>query len=178
MIDRKDFIIIVLISFFLAVTLYPKITGSVGEYDPWLDYNDDGKVDMRDIGPVARAFGASGDLTKNVIVTNFPLDEEGNLKVKTIHRTAFSEHHEVLSPQNQVLIIRNDTAGFKLIRVRMTSSDGSVNVWISHPNIVYEQYSVAEIDYILDITWNYVEIRVRNPLSIEFSVTVEIFMTT
>ena len=31
-----------------------------GEYDPWLDWNDDGKVDMKDIGRVAKAFGTSG----------------------------------------------------------------------------------------------------------------------
>jgi predicted secreted protein len=31
-----------------------------GEYDAWLDVNDDGRIDMKDIGSVARAFGTSG----------------------------------------------------------------------------------------------------------------------
>jgi hypothetical protein len=31
-----------------------------GEYDPWLDWNDDGKIDMKDIDRVAKAFAKSG----------------------------------------------------------------------------------------------------------------------
>jgi len=39
-----------------------------GEYDPWGDINDDGKIDMKDIGFVARKFGTSGEpLTKAAI---------------------------------------------------------------------------------------------------------------
>jgi hypothetical protein len=30
------------------------------DYDPWYDSNDDGTIDMRDIGEMARKFGASG----------------------------------------------------------------------------------------------------------------------
>ncbi len=32
-----------------------------GEYDPWLDWNDDSKIDMKDISRVARAFGTNGE---------------------------------------------------------------------------------------------------------------------
>src|SRR4030042_2097466 len=31
-----------------------------GEYDAWLDWNDDGKINMMDIGRIAKAFGTSG----------------------------------------------------------------------------------------------------------------------
>jgi len=31
-----------------------------GEFDAWLDWNDDGKIDMKDIGRVASAFGTGG----------------------------------------------------------------------------------------------------------------------
>jgi hypothetical protein len=33
---------------------------SAGEYDPWLDWNDDSKIDMKDVSRVARAFGTNG----------------------------------------------------------------------------------------------------------------------
>jgi hypothetical protein len=33
---------------------------SAGDYDPWNDINDDGTIDMRDIGAVARKFGNNG----------------------------------------------------------------------------------------------------------------------
>lgn len=43
------------------------------DYDPWLDYNEDGNIDMKDIYAEILAFGTSGDPTKNVNVTNWPL---------------------------------------------------------------------------------------------------------
>jgi hypothetical protein len=61
---------------FTALTLalmFIPLSGSqtVGQYDAWLDYNDDGKVDMRDIGPVCRAFGTTGDPTKSVRIDSY-----------------------------------------------------------------------------------------------------------
>jgi len=50
-------------------------TGS-GEYDPWLDSNEDGIIDVYDLSPLAQAYGSSGDTTKNVTVTNFPTATE------------------------------------------------------------------------------------------------------
>ena len=68
---RKDLVIAVLLGFFLAVTLYPKVTG-VGEYDPWCDINSDGKMRVDDILDVALRFGSDGDPTRNVTVVNWP----------------------------------------------------------------------------------------------------------
>jgi len=56
-------------------------------YDPWADINDDGKIDIKDIAYTAAQFGTFGDPTKNVTVINWPVDEEGNLKVSIIHRS-------------------------------------------------------------------------------------------
>jgi hypothetical protein len=52
-----------------------------GAYDPWLDYNGDGKIDVNDLHSLGQAYGTSGDPTRNVNVTNFPLDANGNMKV-------------------------------------------------------------------------------------------------
>jgi hypothetical protein len=58
---RKDLIIAVLATFCLATVLFTVIpVGSYGTYDPWLDYNDDGKIDARDVAPVAAAYGSKG----------------------------------------------------------------------------------------------------------------------
>ena len=43
----------------VAAPIRSSTTGS-GGYDPWLDVNDDGKIDMKDIGSVAFAFGTNG----------------------------------------------------------------------------------------------------------------------
>lgn len=53
---------------FLAVT-----SSSSQQYDPWVDFNEDGAIDIFDIVGVALAFGAEGDPTKNVTVTNWPV---------------------------------------------------------------------------------------------------------
>jgi hypothetical protein len=72
---RKDLIIAVLATFCLTATIFliiPIRSQTVGQYDPWLDINGDGKIDGKDIAMVARAFGTGGDPTRNVTVTNWP----------------------------------------------------------------------------------------------------------
>lgn len=51
------------------------------EYDPWIDLNDDGVIDVTDYQLVKSHIPTMGNPTKNVNITNFPLDEQGNLKV-------------------------------------------------------------------------------------------------
>ena len=60
---KRDLIVAVLLTFSLTVMLFQVLTISSqgpGDYDPWYDINDDGKIDMKDIGGVCRKFGASG----------------------------------------------------------------------------------------------------------------------
>lgn len=68
MITKRDLIIAVLLTFCLAVALFqilPISSQSASDYDPWYDVNDDGTIDMRDIGGVAIKFGSSGtNITK------------------------------------------------------------------------------------------------------------------
>lgn len=70
MVNKKDLIIAVLATFCLTATLFMVIPtrSSPGEYDPWVDINDDGKVNIADIFSVAKAFGTSGDPTKSVVI--------------------------------------------------------------------------------------------------------------
>jgi hypothetical protein len=75
MITRKEFTI-ALIAFSLASAIFAVMpVSSLGTYDPWLDYNSDGKVDLKDVYPMHQAYGTSGDSTKNVNVTaSVPLE--------------------------------------------------------------------------------------------------------
>ncbi|MEM4713380.1 MAG: hypothetical protein QXQ61_02395 [Candidatus Bathyarchaeia archaeon] len=43
-------------------------------YDPWLDSNEDGRIDMLDMYYTALSYGTTGDPTKNVNVTNWPAE--------------------------------------------------------------------------------------------------------
>jgi predicted secreted protein len=63
MMIRKDLVAAVLATFCLTVIVFTVIpVGSIGgsRYDPWLDYNDDGKIDVRDVARVCAAYGSKG----------------------------------------------------------------------------------------------------------------------
>jgi hypothetical protein len=80
MVTKKDLIIAVLCTFCLASTLFmmAKTTSSpdIGTYDPWVDLNDDGYIDVFDAVTLAGVAGTSGDPTKNVNVTNWPTSHD------------------------------------------------------------------------------------------------------
>ena len=73
---RRDVVIAILATFCLTATLLivlpTRSSPRAGEYDSWADINEDGKINMYDIGYTAQKFGAAGDPTKNVNVTNWP----------------------------------------------------------------------------------------------------------
>lgn len=72
MTTKKDLVIVILATFCLTLTLFVAMpTRSAGTYDPWLDVNDDGIIEMMDFFELSNAFGASGDPTRNVNVTNW-----------------------------------------------------------------------------------------------------------
>jgi hypothetical protein len=52
----------------LVVTSIPLSGQQAGSYDPWLDYNEDGKIDAADLSSMAQAYGAEGEPTRNVTV--------------------------------------------------------------------------------------------------------------
>jgi hypothetical protein len=83
MATRKDLIIAVLATFCLTTTLFMIIptrssptTSQLGVYDPWVDIDGDGQITIYDVVGVTKSYGATGDPTKNVNVTNFPQEYE------------------------------------------------------------------------------------------------------
>jgi len=39
-----------------------------GSYDPWLDYNEDGIIDVGELRSLGEAYGSSGDVLRNVTI--------------------------------------------------------------------------------------------------------------
>ena len=39
-------------------------------YDPWLDYNEDGVIDVLELNRIAEVYGSSGEPTRNVTVSS------------------------------------------------------------------------------------------------------------
>jgi hypothetical protein len=64
LIDRRFVFAVLTVACLMTVllTVAPIRSGSpgAGEYDAWLDWNDDGKIDMKDISRAAKAFGTNG----------------------------------------------------------------------------------------------------------------------
>lgn len=61
--NKKDLVVSVLASFCLTATLFmivPIRSQPVEEYDPWVDTNDDGMIDIKDILHLALKYGATG----------------------------------------------------------------------------------------------------------------------
>jgi hypothetical protein len=54
-------------------------TASAGTYDPWLDTDDNGIINMLDLYYTAISYGATGDPTKNVNVTNWQISKDVNV---------------------------------------------------------------------------------------------------
>jgi len=54
-------------SLFINNVILAQTSGS--EYDPWLDHNEDGIIDVNDLSLLGQAYGSSGDPTKNVTTT-------------------------------------------------------------------------------------------------------------
>jgi hypothetical protein len=68
----KDLIIVALATFCLTSTLFmiASTRSQPGQYDPWYDLDDDGKISILDAIDLSNVYGTSGDPTKNVNVTN------------------------------------------------------------------------------------------------------------
>ncbi len=111
---RKDVIIAVLATFCLTVMLFmvlPTRSGtSAGDYDSWADINDDGQINMYDIGYTAQRFGTSGDPTKQVEIA-----ERG--VVENVINFAIDEKTE--DEQYPHVNITIPTAGFRILTVSM-----------------------------------------------------------
>lgn len=77
MVTKRELAIAVLSAFCLTAALFmilpTKSSLSNSSYDPWVDYDSDGDVDSMDLFTLAAVYGSSGDPTKNVAVTNWPV---------------------------------------------------------------------------------------------------------
>jgi hypothetical protein len=70
---KKDLIIVALATFCLTATLFMMIPtrSQPGGYDPWLDTNDDGSINILESILTGNHFLTSGDATKPVVTTGY-----------------------------------------------------------------------------------------------------------
>jgi len=70
----KSYVLALALSVIVLASAFTSMSGSQTSksYDPWLDYNDDGKISLSDLVMLAQAYGTTGNPAKNVNVTNWP----------------------------------------------------------------------------------------------------------
>jgi hypothetical protein len=96
MITRKHLLLAIaatcLVTMFL-ISIVPIRSQTAGQYDPWLDVNDDGKIDGKDIALPSLSFGTAGDPTKPVNVTTIPaatIEQDLNVSRGSFQSNIFS----------------------------------------------------------------------------------------
>jgi hypothetical protein len=72
MVTKKNLVVAVLATFCLTAIVFMvvPIRSSISPYDPWLDYDENGKINLEDLVRFANSYATTGDPTKNVNVTN------------------------------------------------------------------------------------------------------------
>ena len=177
---KKDLMIAVSLTFCLTATLLmtasTESSSSVSEYDPWVDLNEDGTINILDIANVALAFHTSGDPTRTVNLVN--------------------SHYQwmdrrIIEPQDYWLIV-HETAGYKQVFIGLWSqdvtTDGSVEFSVRAPPT--EEYYVPTFREEFELTqWAWIEksyevkgtqfaLVIENPSQTATEVIVGIYVTT
>jgi len=118
-------------SLFYNNVILAQTSGS--EYDPWLDYNEDGIIDVHDLSPLGQAYGSSGDPTKNVTTT-------------LAHRIGY---YNDTSPPSSFITI--DTRGYREITLVFSTDDiATVDVqwWVDGTGFHDSYFPIETINFL------------------------------
>lgn len=103
------------------------------EYDPWLDYNEDGIIDVNDLSPLGQAYGSSGDPTKNVTTT-------------LAHRIGY--YNDTSPPASSIII---DTRGYRQITLVFSMGDKAsifVSWWVDGTEFHDSYFLIGTINFL------------------------------
>jgi hypothetical protein len=141
---NKNMIIALTITFCFIAAMFmviPIRSQSSGQYDPWLDINDDGKISMDEIVAATTAFGAKGDPTKNVTVTNWP---NYDLQQGTINMSGEAGQDGLIVPYGGLLVVSCGGYSRLALSVKLTNtnfsnlySNGSVSTLTTYLEGIY-----------------------------------------
>ncbi len=143
---KKDIIITALLTFCLTATVFMVATSRSAEYDPWVDLNDDGKIDIFDVVGMTSRYAATGNPTKNVTVTNWPTKRtlDASLAYNLVIELGTYEFEADVEGYSKVTLLLQESYGGNLV----------VYVWftvggVGTPNIYADNTLAAGSHFLL-----------------------------
>jgi hypothetical protein len=137
MVTRKDLVIVVLATLCLILTLFTILpthsssSTAALEYDPWIDVNGDGKIDITDVAMTSGSFGTYGDSTRNVNVTNFPSQQpEPSWKVISVEELNISLTYGNIGTATNIYV-----GGYSRMFIHMKITNASFIGY--HPTVIW-----------------------------------------
>jgi hypothetical protein len=112
--NKKDVVVAIFAAFCLTALLFmtfpTKSNPASGEYDPWVDLNDDGSIDIFDAITLAAAFGTSGTpLNKTQILSDLQTKMNSKMFQSSLllHLPAPATEHG-FTPQPETILLSLD----------------------------------------------------------------------
>jgi len=189
---NKKRLVMALTAFTLAATLLMVLPtrSATNPYDPWLDTNDDGKINMRDIQAAILAFGTNGNPSKPVTIAqhNFsggyfdiPIgaDQEGRLNITTAgyRQISLGLHAISMMPppgEGNVSVAVGFLMGNSSMHINVERFNATAG-WTGPERPILYEYPVART---YEIKGQSLTIAYFNPNQIGYRLIIEYYMTT
>lgn len=154
--NGKQFVLaIAFIAVLLTMAFIPVSSQQVGGYDPWLDINGDGIIDMMDLATAARSYGTSGDPTRSVYVTNWPAEEPDyqvlhlgifNITSGLTYSFAVPDwNHPIPADEYTKFSVLYDVFDMSPGNYRLNVSVAAITWWIVHGPYAQEHVKLSQI---------------------------------
>jgi hypothetical protein len=124
MVTKKDLIVAVLCTFCLTSTLFmmtrTRSSPDIGEYDPWLDSNDDGTINILECITLAGAFGTTGTpINKTALLL------ELQARIDSLNATIVEQQNIINNLNNAVIYLNETLTYINGSALRFLYSDGN-----------------------------------------------------
>lgn len=175
MISKKDLLVAVLCTFCLTMVLFSTMpVKSAGVYDPWVDVNHDGKINVLDLIKVATGPNTAGDPALNVTIARHAtyLFVQNYTTIKSGY--AITCGPVDLDGYTSLSITVSGAAG---INVGLETSDGIGLTW--HWNYVTLVTGSSGTTFVTtqQITLPWIELSIGNPTQYTVGVWADLYAT-
>lgn len=129
----------------LSSTFFVGVTAQVNPYDPWVDINDDGEIDIFDIVQIAGAYGTTGtpinktDLLLELLVRVQVLENQSGWLPAPVYDSGWTQ-----ISRSEIIVFQHGLNSTNLLVyiIGKTASDGTINQWM-YGGVYNDNHGVA-----------------------------------